>query len=48
VAKNIFHTEFEYQLDLQRPLAKCPNLRTVVDTVPDHLLFLYPYLADDL
>ncbi|KAK4150811.1 CMGC protein kinase [Chaetomidium leptoderma] len=48
VAKNVFHTEFEYQLDLQRPLADCPNLRTVVDTVPHHLLFLYRYLADDL
>ena len=48
VAKNIFHTEFEYHFDLQRPLANCPNLRTVVDTVPDHLLFLYPYLTDVL
>jgi ribulose-phosphate 3-epimerase len=48
VAKNIFHAEFEYQLDLQKPLARCPNLRTVVDAVPGHLLFLYPYLADDL
>ncbi|KAK4201395.1 kinase-like domain-containing protein [Triangularia verruculosa] len=48
VAKNIYHAEFEYQLDLQRPLADCHHLRTVVDTVPDHLLFLYPYLAADL
>lgn len=48
VAKNIFHTEFKYQLDLQRPLANCTNLRTVVDTVPGYLLFLYPYFTNDL
>ncbi|KAK4171650.1 kinase-like domain-containing protein [Triangularia setosa] len=48
VAKNIHHAEFEYQLDLQRPLADCHYLRTVVDTVPDHLVFLYRYLAADL
>ncbi|KFY50734.1 hypothetical protein V496_09209 [Pseudogymnoascus sp. VKM F-4515 (FW-2607)] len=39
VLKNIFHTEFEYQLDLQTPLRDRPNLRVVIDTVPEHLLF---------
>ena len=48
IAKNIFNTEFEYQLKLQRPLAKYPNLRVVVDTVPQHLLFIYPYMTNDL
>lgn len=48
VAKNIFHTEFEYQLNLQTPLAGCPNLRVVMDTVPDHLLFVYNYCKDEL
>ncbi|OAT02377.1 serine/threonine protein kinase, variant [Blastomyces dermatitidis ER-3] len=48
VMKNIFHTEFEYQLDLQTPLASCPNLRVVMDTIPEHLLFVYNYFTDDL
>ncbi|EGE82493.1 serine/threonine protein kinase [Blastomyces dermatitidis ATCC 18188] len=48
VMKSIFHTEFEYQLDLQTPLASCPNLRVVMDTIPEHLLFVYNYFTDDL
>ncbi|KAF3483973.1 uncharacterized protein GIQ15_03297 [Arthroderma uncinatum] len=48
VIKNIFHTEFEYQLDLQAPLAGCPNLRVVIDTIPEHLLFVYDYSTEDL
>lgn len=48
VLKNIYHTEFEYQLDMQQPLFGRPNLRTLVDTIPEHLLFVYEYLADDL
>ncbi|KFZ18235.1 hypothetical protein V501_01319 [Pseudogymnoascus sp. VKM F-4519 (FW-2642)] len=46
--KNIFHTEFEYQLDLQTPLRGCPNLRVVNDTVPEHLLFVYNYCTNHL
>ena len=46
--KNIFHTEFEYQLDLQTPLASCTNLRVVMDMIPEHLLFIYNYFTDDL
>ncbi|KLJ13792.1 hypothetical protein EMPG_11291 [Blastomyces silverae] len=48
VMKNIFHTEFEYQLDLQTPLSSCSNLRVVMDTIPEHLLFVYHYFTDDL
>lgn len=48
VLKNIFHTEFEYQLNMQTPLRGCPNLRVVIDTVPEHLLFVYNYCTDDL
>lgn len=33
---------------MQRPLAGRPNLRVVIDTIPEHLLFVYEYLADDL
>ena len=48
VLKNIYHTEFEYQLDMQRPLTGHPNLRLVADTVPEHLLFVYEYLSSNL
>ncbi|KAM5504027.1 hypothetical protein McanMca71_003656 [Microsporum canis] len=48
VAKNIYHTEFEYQLNLQTPLASLRNLRVVLDTVPEHLLFIYNFCTDDL
>lgn len=46
--KNIYHTEFEYQLDMQTPLAGCLNLRVVTDTIPEHLLFVYDYFTHDL
>ena len=47
VVKNMIPGEFEYQQDLQRPLASCPNLRTGIDTIPDFELFVYPFLAVD-
>jgi hypothetical protein len=40
--------EFGYQLNLQKQLATCPNVRSVVDTVPNFDLFIYPFLAGDL
>ncbi|RMZ80302.1 hypothetical protein DV738_g2801, partial [Chaetothyriales sp. CBS 135597] len=40
--------EFEYQQELQKPLASYPNLRTVIDTIPDFELFVYHFLATDL
>jgi serine/threonine protein kinase len=33
---------------MQQPLARCPNLRVVNDTIPERLLFVYEYLASDL
>lgn len=48
VLKSIFHAEFEYQLDLQTPLRDRPNLRVVIDTVPEHLLFIYNYCTNHL
>ncbi|OAX79739.1 hypothetical protein ACJ72_05941 [Emergomyces africanus] len=48
VMKNIFDTEFEYQLDLQTTLASCLNLRVMRDTIPERLLFVYNYFTDDL
>ncbi|KAL4876478.1 kinase-like domain-containing protein [Aspergillus karnatakaensis] len=48
IIKNMIPGDFEYQLDLQKRLATCPNVRSVVDTVPDLELFIYPFLAGDL
>ncbi|KAF1840087.1 kinase-like protein [Cucurbitaria berberidis CBS 394.84] len=48
IIKNMIPGEFEYQQELQKPLASCSNLRTVVDTIPDFELFVYHFLADDL
>ncbi|EGE08041.1 CMGC/CDK protein kinase [Trichophyton equinum CBS 127.97] len=48
VIKDIYSTEFEYQWGLQAPLAGCPNLRVAKDTVPEHLLFIYDFLTEDL
>ncbi|EER39169.1 conserved hypothetical protein [Histoplasma capsulatum H143] len=48
VIKNMIPGEFEYQLNLQQQLSACPNVRSVVDTVPDLDLFIYQFLAGDL
>ncbi|KAK1762031.1 kinase-like protein [Phialemonium atrogriseum] len=48
IIKNMIPGEFEHQQDLQKPLASCPNLRTVMDTIPDLELFVYHFLAGDL
>ena len=40
--------EFEYQLDLQKQLSSCPNVRAVVDTVKASELSIFPFLAGDL
>ena len=46
--KTMIPGEFGYQQELQSILASCPNLRTVVDTIPDFELFVYHFLASDL
>ena len=40
--------EFKYQLDLQKRLSSCSNVRAVVDTIQELELFIYPYLPGDL
>ncbi|KAL3420398.1 calcium/calmodulin dependent protein kinase [Phlyctema vagabunda] len=47
IIKNMIPGEYEYQQDLQKPLAPCPNLRTVVDGLPGPELFIYPFLETD-
>jgi len=48
IVKNTIPGEFEYQQELQKPLASCPNLRTVADTIPDFELLVYHFLLADL
>jgi serine/threonine protein kinase len=48
VVKNMIPGDYEYQQDLQKPLASCPYVRTVVDGLPGPELFIYPYLKTDL
>lgn len=48
VLKNIFPTKFECQLNMQMSLRDCPNLRVAIDTVPEHLLFVYNHCAGHL
>ena len=48
VIKNIIKDGFEYQQTLKKPLSGHPNLRALVDTIPDGQLFVYPFLRGDL
>src|SRR3569833_593694 len=48
IIKHIVQGDFEYQQELQRPLSALPNIRTVIDTIPDGELFVYRFLAGDL
>lgn len=48
VMTTILKSEVEYQMYLQSPLLTCPNLRVLVDAVPQHHLFVYDYMAYDL
>ncbi|KAM5498580.1 hypothetical protein McaMca56_003632 [Microsporum canis] len=48
IVKNMIPGEFEYQLDLQKRLSVCPNVRAVTDTVKSLEMFIYPFLKGDL
>lgn len=49
VVKNCSDKEyFDYQIDLQKRVAASPNVRTVIDTVRQPELLIFPYLASDL
>lgn len=48
IIKNAVPGDFEYQQEIQAPLAGHPNLRTIVDTVPEFELYVYPYMTGDL
>jgi hypothetical protein len=40
--------EFDYQLNLQKMVSDCRNVRGVVDTIRDLEMFIYPFLSGDL
>lgn len=48
VIKNMILGEFEYRLNLQKKLASCPNVRSVVNTVAGLKLFVYQFFGKDL
>ncbi|KAK3380709.1 kinase-like domain-containing protein [Lasiosphaeria ovina] len=49
VAKKITpHSNFDYQRKLQDSVASSPHVRAVIDTVPKHRLFVFPYLTNRL
>jgi serine/threonine protein kinase len=48
VIKNILPGGFESRLDIQKRLAPCPNIRTVVDSVRDLELFIFRFMTGDL
>ncbi|KAE8154312.1 kinase-like domain-containing protein [Aspergillus avenaceus] len=48
IIKNMIPGEFNYQLDLQKPLSARPHVRAVIDTVREQELFIYPFLTGDL
>lgn len=48
IVKNVIPDVFEYQQDLQKGLALCANLRTMVDTVPKFELFVYHFMTGNL
>ncbi|KAH8767488.1 kinase-like domain-containing protein [Diaporthe sp. PMI_573] len=43
-----YEGDFEYPQKLQAGLSGCQNLRTMVDTVPNLKLYVYPFMSGDL
>ncbi|KAI9668502.1 MAG: hypothetical protein M1829_005319 [Trizodia sp. TS-e1964] len=48
VIKSLLPGEYTYQQDMQKHLASCPNLRTMIDGVPRPELLIYPFLETDV
>lgn len=46
--KNIIPGDFQHQVNIQKQLSQCPNIRTVVDSVRETEAFFYPFLDGDL
>jgi hypothetical protein len=48
IVKNMIQGEFDYQLELQRSLSACSNVRSVIDTIKELEIFIYPFLSGEL
>lgn len=46
--KNIIPGDFQHQVNIQKQLSQCLNIRTVVDSVLETEVFFYPFLDGDL
>ncbi|KAI1102121.1 kinase-like protein [Jackrogersella minutella] len=48
IVKNMIQGELKDQMELQKLVSSCPNVRPVVDTNREFELFIYPFLIGDL
>ncbi|KAH6623704.1 kinase-like domain-containing protein [Chaetomium tenue] len=48
IIKDVQQGDFDYQQELQKPLSAAPNVRTLVDTISDRELLVYPFLTGHL
>ncbi|TPR11314.1 Fungal Zn(2)-Cys(6) binuclear cluster domain family protein [Aspergillus niger] len=48
IMKNIIPGDFQHQVNIQKQLSLCPNIRTAVDSVRETEVFFYPFLDGDL
>ncbi|RDK43501.1 kinase-like protein [Aspergillus phoenicis ATCC 13157] len=48
IMKNIIPGDFQHQVNIQKQLSLCLNIRTAVDSVRETEVFLYPFLDGDL
>jgi hypothetical protein len=48
VLKDILPGDWQYNLDLQNLVAGSADVRTLVDSIPNHHMFVYPFLDTNL
>nr|XP_001389407.2 hypothetical protein ANI_1_2940014 [Aspergillus niger CBS 513.88] len=48
IMENTIPGDFQHQVNLQKQLSLCPNIRTAVDSVRETEVFFYPFLDGDL
>jgi hypothetical protein len=48
ILKDILPGDFQYNLDLQKPVDGSAHIRTLIDSIPDRHIFVCPFLKYDL
>ena len=48
ILKDILPGDFQYILELQKLVGDSPHVRTIVDSLPDRHIFVYPFLDTNL